>query len=446
MSDNFFSDLEGGFSSGLDISAKLQSLRQSRDRFAHEQRQIQMQDEYMSQLNGMQEEVGKQLSEGRFDATALMKRYPRMYKEIQQMQAEEQHLTRAGAAAPAGQLIQSIQSGDLNGADQILAGNAETIDKILGYPGAHQKLRQQLRSDPGQVLERARKAYVMASGDPKAAGLAPNTFDPKAQAQIQKLDDSYSSKIDKLKGSADASADAIQSLDTIIGNLDKAQKSGSLDSPALWRGLTENVPGFAAKDLKEALSPSLAQGYITAINQAKAAGGGGLRISQQEIATLSKGLGSLDITQSNEQLSGNIKNLLTRFKVQRKKLVQHQQESQTQLQAATQKYNAFQQQSGGTGNPLTQSLLGSPNQGQGMQQPAGAAPAAPAGAAPALAPTQPMQQTAPVPQSQVQQMQPAQSPAQAQGKQPTQDDLDYLAAHPETIDKFQDYYGFNPLK
>ena len=75
-----------------------------------------------------------------------------------------------------------------------------------------------------------------------------------------------------------------------------------------------------------------------------------------------------------------------------------------------------------------------------MQQPAGAAPAAPAGAAPALAPTQPMQQTAPVPQSQVQQMQ----PAQAQGKQPTQDDLDYLQAHPETMDKFEDYYGFRP--
>ena len=57
MSDSFFSDLSQGFESGVDISAKLQNLRQSRDRFAHEQRQIQMQDEYMSQLNGMQEEV-----------------------------------------------------------------------------------------------------------------------------------------------------------------------------------------------------------------------------------------------------------------------------------------------------------------------------------------------------------------------------------------------------
>ena len=42
-------------------------------------------------------------------------------------------------------------------------------------------------------------------------------------------------------------------------------------------------------------------------------------------------------------------------------------------------------------------------------------------------------------------MQPqTQAQPQAQGKQPTQDDLDYLAAHPETMDKFEDYYGFKP--
>ena len=439
MSDNFFDDFGQGVSGGLDIATKLQSLSQSRDRFAHEQRQIQMQDEYMSQLNGMQAEVGKQLAAGKFDATALMKRYPRMYKEIQGLQAEEQHLTRAGAAAPAGQLIQSIQSGDLNGADQILAGNAETIDKILGYPGAHQKLREQLRSDPSQVLERAKKAYIMASGSPTAPGIAPNTFDPKAQAQIQKLDDNYSGKIDKLKSSADASADAIQSLDTIIGNLEKAQKSDSLGHPALWRDVSAYIPGSDARDLREALSPSLAQGYITAINQAKAAGGGGLRISQQEIATLSKGLGSLDIGQSDKQLSGNIKNLLTRFKVQRQKLVQHQQESTVKLQAANQQYSAFQQQSGMAGDPLTQQLIGGQDQGQGqgIQQPAGQMPAAPAG--------QPMQDQT-IPQAQMQQQQ-AQAPAQAQGQgQPTQHDLDYVKRHPETVDRFVSVYGFNPLK
>ena len=167
------------------------------------------------------------------------------------------------------------------------------------------------------------------------------------------------------------------------------------------------------------------------LNQAKAAGGGGLRISQQEISVLSKGLGSLDIGQSNKQLSGNIKNLLTRFKVQRQKLVQHQQESTVKLQAANQQYSAFQQQSGmGGGSALDQQLLGSPNQGQGMQ-PAGQMPAAPAG--------QPMQDQT-MPQSQVQ---PAQAPAQAPGQgQPTQHDLEYLQAHPETMDKLVAYYGF----
>ena len=48
-------------------------------------------------------------------------------------------------------------------------------------------------------------------------------------------------------------------------------------------------------------------------------------------------------------------------------------------------------------------------------------------------------------QPQQPQMQPqTQAQPQAQGKQPTQDDLDYLAAHPETMDKFEDYYGFEP--
>ena len=62
--------------------------------------------------------------------------------------------------------------------------------------------------------------------------------------------------------------------------------------------------------------------------------------------------------------------------------------------------------------------------------------------------TSPMQDQTQPQQSQIQpQIQPqtqAQPQAQAQSKQPTQDDLDYLAAHPETIDKFENYYGFKP--
>ena len=441
MSDNFFSDLGQGFESGVDISAKLQSLRQSRDNFELRKHSIEQQQQMIDDQMGLREAVGQQLANGKFSATDLYKRFPRAYREIQGLQAEQAHLVSAGAAQPSAQIIQAIQSGDLKTADFILQNNAETIDKALGRPGAHIDLRQQLRTNPGDVLARARKAYVMAAGDPKAEGLAPNTFNPKAQAQIQKLDDNYSGKIDKLKSSADASADAIQSLDTIIGNLEKAQKSDSLGHPALWRDVSAYIPGSDARDLREALSPSLAQGYITAINQAKAAGGSGLRISQQEIATLSKGLGSLDIGQSDKQLSGNIKNLLTRFKVQRQKLVQHQQESTVKLQAANQQYSAFQQQSGmGGGSALDQQLLG--GQAQGMQQPAGQMPAGQMPAAPA---GQPMQDQT-IPQAQMQQQQ-AQAPAQAQGQgQPTQHDLDYVKRHPETVDRFVSVYGFNPLK
>ena len=148
-----------------------------------------------------------------------------------------------------------------------------------------------------------------------------------------------------------------------------------------------------------------------------------------------------DRGQSDKQLSGNIKNLLTRFKVQRQKLVQHQQESTVKLQAANQQYSAFQQQSGmGGGSALDQQLLG--GQAQGMQQPAGQMPAGQMPAAPA---GQPMQDQT-IPQAQMQQQQ-AQAPAQAQGQgQPTQHDLDYVKRHPETVDRFVSVYGFNPLK
>ena len=204
--------------------------------------------------------------------------------------------------------------------------------------------------------------------------------------------------------------------------------------PALWRDATAHVPGTAARDLREELSPVTAQAYVNAIQQAKGEGAN-IRITQQEVAVLAKGLGSLDLGQSDSQLKSNINNILTKFKVQRKKLQQDHQRLTTKYQMANQKYAAFQQQSGGA-STLDQSLLGST---QGMQQPA--APAAPA--SPALAPTQPMQQSAPVPQSQVRTMQPVQSPS---GQQIPQKDLDYLDAHPETADRFEEYWGVNPLK
>ena len=428
MSSDFFSDFSGGLEEGLGIAGKLQNISQSRQNFEMRRHSIEQQQEQIDDQLGLQEDVGMMLGSGKFDAKALYKKHPRAYKEIQQLQAEQQHLTKAKAAIPAAQIIQAIQGGDLNGAAQVINANAETIDKVLGYPGAHQSMLQQLQTNPQDVLERSKKAYVMASGDPKAAGMG-NTFDPKAQAQIQKLDDSYSGKIDKLKSSTDASADAIQSIDTVIDNLHKAQKSGSLTDPALYRGLTQDVPGTDARDLREALSPSLAQGYINAITAAKATGGGGLRISQQEISVLSKNLGSLDIGQSNKQLSGNIKNLLTRLKTQRAKLVKHHLDSQTQLQGATQQYNAFQQQSGMGGDPILQDTT----------QPA-QAPQAQSVATPPMQPQAQPQQPQMQPQTQAQ----PQAQPQAQGKQPTQDDLDYLQAHPETMERFVSYYGFKP--
>ena len=81
---------------------------------------------------------------------------------------------------------------------------------------------------------------------------------------------------------------AIQSLDTIIGQLDKASKNPSLSDSAGFRSVAVHIPGSDAKDFQEQLSSVMAQSYISAINQAKAAGGGSLRITQQEIQTLAK--------------------------------------------------------------------------------------------------------------------------------------------------------------
>ena len=116
-----------------------------------------------------------------------------------------------------------------------------------------------------------------------------------------------------------------------------------------------------------------------------------------------------------------------RDRTQRAKLVKHHLDSQTQLQGATQQYNMFQQQAGTGGDPLLQAPT----------QPAQAPQAQSVATPPMQDQTQPQQ-----PQMQAQAQPQAQ--AQAQGKQPTQDDLDYLAAHPETMDKFEDYYGFKP--
>ena len=317
MSD-FFADLGQGISGGLDIAGKLQSLQQSRDRFAVQQHQIQTQQQLIDDQVGLNEEVGNQLANGRFDAAALYKKYPRAYKSIQDLQVQQAHLVSAGAAGPSAQIIQAIQSGDLQTADTILQGNAETIDRALGRQGAHIDLRRELREDPQQVLQRAQRAYIMAKGDPKAAGLG-NTFNPKALAQTQKIDQGYSDQVDKLHTQVSATGQAAQALDSIIGNLEKAQKSDSLGHPALWREASAHIPGTDARDLREELSPVTAQAYVNAIQQAKGEGAN-IRITQQEVAVLAKGLGSLDLGQSDSQLKSNINNILTKFKVQRKKL------------------------------------------------------------------------------------------------------------------------------
>ena len=421
MSSDFFSDFSGGLEEGLGIAGKLQNISQSRQNFEMRRHSIEQQQEQIDDQLGLQEDVGMMLGSGKFDAKALYKKHPRAYKEIQQLQAEQAHLVSAKAAIPAAQIIQAIQSKDLNGAAHVINANAETIDKVLGFPGAHQSMIQQLQTNPQDVLERAKKAYIMAKGDPKAEGLG-NTFNPKAQAQIQKLDDSYSGKIDKLQQSTDATGQAIQSLDTIIGQLDKASKNPSLSDSAGFRSVAVHIPGSDAKDFQEQLSPVMAQSYISAINQAKAAGGGSLRISQQEIQTLAKGLGSLDIGQSDKQLSGNIKNILTQFKVQRAKLMKHNQESQVKLQAANQQYNAFQEQAGMGTDPILQA----PTQ----------APQAPQAQPDTLAPM--TNETAPqAPQNQSQ---------AAPIKQAPQEALDYLAKNPRSLDQFVQFYHYNPMK
>ena len=418
MSDYFLDDFGQGIESGLGIAGKLQSISQSRQEFELKKHSIEQQQQQIDDQLGLQQDVGMMLASGKFSATDLYRKHPRAYKEIQQLQAEQAHLVSAKAAIPSAQIIQAIQSGDINGAAQVIQGNAETIDKVMGYPGAHQAMIEQLKTNPADVLERARKSYILAKGDPKAEGMG-NTFDPKAQAQIQKLDDNYSGKIDKLQQSTDATSGAIQSLDTIIGQLDKASKNPSLSDSAGFRSLSVHVPGSDAKDFQEQLSPVMAQSYISAINQAKAAGGGSLRISQQEIQTLAKGLGSLDIGQSDKQLSSNIKNILTQFKVQRAKLMKHNQESQAKLQAANQQYNMFQQQAGTGGDPILQDA----------SQPA-QAPQAP------TAPASPMQ-------DQTQPQQPQMQPQAQSGKAP-QAALDYLAQNPNTLQDFISHYGYNP--
>ena len=430
MSDSFFSDLSEGFSSGIDAAAKLQNIRQSRDRFALQEHSIEQQQQLIDDQVGVNQMVGEQLANGKFDATALYRRYPRAYKTIQELQGQQAHLISAGASGPSSQIIQAIQSGDLQTADSILQSNAQVIDKALGRDGAHILLRQELRTDPQQVLQRAQKAYILAKGDPKASGLAKNTFNPAALEKTQKIDQNYSDQVDKLHAQVSATDTAAQALDSIIGNLEKAQKSGSLTDPALYRDATAHIPGFDARDLREALSPVMAQAYIGAIEQAKSSGAS-IRVTQNEVQVLAKGLGSLDLGQSDSQLKTNINNILTKFKVQRKKLQQDHARLSTKYQSAASKYKNFQQYSG-SGSTLDQSLLGSTT---------GQTPASPAAGTASAAPAQPMvDQT--VPQSQVQQMQ-TQAPT---GQQAPQAEVDYLRNHPETADKFEAFYGYNPLK
>ena len=110
---DFFSDLGDGFSSGVDIAGKLQNIRQSKERFELQQHQIQQQQALIDDQIGLREAVGEQLANGKFDATSLYKRFPKSYKEIQELQTQQAHLVNAGASAPSAQIIQSIQSGDL---------------------------------------------------------------------------------------------------------------------------------------------------------------------------------------------------------------------------------------------------------------------------------------------------------------------------------------------
>ena len=397
--------------------------------------QTQQQQALIDDQIGLREAVGEQLANGKFDATSLYKRFPKSYKEIQELQTQQAHLVNAGASAPSAQIIQSIQSGDLKTADYIIQQNADTIDKALGRPGAHLDLRQELRTDPSEVLERAKKSYILAKGDPNAKGLG-NTFNPAVLEKTQKIGQNYSDQVDKLHTQVSATDQAGQALDSIISNLEKAQKSGSVGGSALWREASVHIPGSSAKDLQEQLSPVQAQAYINAIEQAKSSGAN-IRITQNEVQVLSKGLGSLDLGQSDSQLKSNIDNILTKFKVQRKKLQQDHQRLTTKYQIANQKYNSFQQQSG-SGSSLDQSLL-SPTTATGQTP---AAPAAPVGQTPAVGAAPAPMQNKTVPQAQVQQMQ-TQAPT---GQQAPQAEVDYLRNHPETADKFEAYYGYNPLK
>ena len=120
MSSDFFSDLSGGLEEGLGIAGKLQNISQSRQNFEMRKHSIEQQQQQIDDQLGLQEDVGNMLASGKFSATDLYRKHPRAYKEIQQLQAEQQHLVSAKAAIPAAQIIQAIQSGDTNGAAQVI--------------------------------------------------------------------------------------------------------------------------------------------------------------------------------------------------------------------------------------------------------------------------------------------------------------------------------------
>ena len=94
MSDYFLDDVGQGFSEGLGIAGKLQNLRQSRDEFELKKHSIQQQQQMIDDQMGLSETVGQQLAGGKFDATALYKKYPRAYREIQELWSQRYYSLR----------------------------------------------------------------------------------------------------------------------------------------------------------------------------------------------------------------------------------------------------------------------------------------------------------------------------------------------------------------
>ena len=135
-SSDFFSDLSGGLEEGLGIAGKLQNISQSRQNFEMRKHSIEQQQAQIDDSLGLQEDVGNMLAAGKFDAVSLYKKHPRAYREIQELQAQQQHLTKAKAAGGGGlrisqQEIATLSKGlgslDIGQSNKQLSGNIKSL-------------------------------------------------------------------------------------------------------------------------------------------------------------------------------------------------------------------------------------------------------------------------------------------------------------------------------